>query len=340
MLYQEPNPDCEICATSSGTQFPNAGILNNFTYCRRDCGEGKHHNADFECVDNPEGCNLHLDTLDDWSSRKIVEGYCTEAKEGYFLVQEENNTIQNCQAYVKKCKACTRNPYQLGPICTLCPGESVYRMFDKECFISQEFCSEKHKVPASEGKEEVMKKYWVDVDDNCVEYKDQENCLLAEDITGKCIEAKVGMFVDLEGEVKACSTVDPNCRQCLNETGICFTCVTDYILNPTTKICEKPIPLPLPVPDPKPIGEYTEGEQKINRSFSVSKNIVEGVSVAVMLVGAPAGVILAQTVQTLDFLGFINVDKSTSLRGSTEQFKIEILNFVPNPFIFDGYEEA
>ena len=44
--------------------------------------------------------------------------------------------------------------------------------------------------------------------------------------------------------------------------------------------------------------------------------------------------------QTFDFLGFLNIDKSKSLKGTSEQFKNDILNFIPNPFEFDAYGDA
>ena len=70
------------------------------------------------------------------------------------------------------------------------------------------------------------------------------------------------MFIDPDNVVKACFTVDANCLECLDETGICFVCIIGYILNQASKICELPPPPLPPVPvAPPSTEEYTESEK-------------------------------------------------------------------------------
>ena len=117
--------------------------------------------------------------------------------------------------------------------------------------------------------------------------------MLAEDLTGLCIKAKKGMFINPDNEVKECSTVDPNCLECLDLTGLCLVCSKGYILNQTSKVCELPPPPPPPVVvEVIAPGEYTESEKKYNKSYSTSKSVMEAVSIAAMAVGSVNGVVL------------------------------------------------
>ena len=121
------------------------------------------------------------------------------------------------------------------------------------------------------------------------------------------------MYIDSDNKIISCSASDEKCLECLDLTGACSLCAEDFVLNKDTSKCEVPV-VPVVV---KP-EEYNEDQKKSNRSYQVSKSVLEGTSVAVILVGAPAGILLAQTVQTFDYLGFLHFYKPKSLQGSSE----------------------
>ena len=130
-----------------------------------------------------------------------------------------------------------------------------------------------------------------------------------------------------DGEVESCKVTDSDCVSCEDITGACLSCGTGSVENGKCKYLEKPVISEISSRMPAP---PLEGSQKT--AVQSSKVVLAVTTVVLMPVNISGGLGAIKTMQTINFIGFIDVQKPQNSESFLTMFNSNFLSVIPNPF--------
>ena len=180
-------------------------------------------------------------------------------------------------------------------------------------------------------------RYWEDSQNVC--HENPANCIVAQNITGFCIQAATGYYINTSNQIRMCSSDIIGCSVCESLSGIpsCTACMSTGVLTPTLpKQCDCP-----GTSSYNSTGFCTknklEGAPKI--LVVVAKTTMAATAVILMPLNTSGGVTVIKIIQIFDYLGFVDVEKPSNVDAVFQMFNSNFLSLVPNPFGNEDYND-